>query len=149
MMRRFKIFIIVFVAVLAVAGILFFRPLPIVPTDSDFLGSHIDYNQRVFYVYCNDSRDKMLYILSRHYARRSFINPYRRQAETIRENEMLRLSTGGPIPLFRVSTGRFTISIGTTHAFIRQSKYDIVVRRIINPLSLVEELRAVFYKFAV
>ena len=134
------------VILLAAVGIIFFRPLPIVSARTNPCYScGITYRLDVFVVpyrviYRNNinydlSHDCVIYdILSRHYARRAFNIPTG------------RLINFGECELFRI---RLTCRIRTMHISVGTntvvffSHDDIIVRRIIDPTSLIDELLSV------
>jgi len=119
------------VILLAVAGFIFFRPLPIMPSDwpNPCIVGTIIYRQDML------ERVPMINdILKNHYARRTFNIPRGRLFNNA-ECEVLFINLMCRIAPIRISIG--------TNAVVFLSETDIIIRRIIDPTSLIDELLSV------
>ena len=133
-MKRKVLIITICIAVMTAAGFIFFRPMPLVASPSDVVVTRVHYNWRDI----TDGVDKemLLEILSRYNTRRSFENPFPSfVADTVWDIGIV--GYGG----FVGYRGSVNIDLGT-HAIRYRSASDRIVRRVINPQALMDELSA-------
>ena len=128
-----------FVIVFSIVGIIFYRPLPILQIGSSVEVLIMRYNLEDF-TETLDS-DELIEILSRHYARRTFINPQTHFFS--RRPRSIHLDEGAWFIVLSVDRRDLqTILLGRRYHLSFSSPDSFIIRRVIDPDLLKYELSA-------
>ena len=124
--------ILLFTALSIIAGLIFFRPMPIIPDRDNTVVNRVWYNWE-------DATNRIDFeevadILSRYYTRRTFHNPFPNLMEDVVWDMTVFRGPRGGRDLIFISLGKDSV--------VHAGASDIVMHRVIDPESLMYELSA-------